>query len=59
MEKMPDRYICNFCGHITSENHEICPTCLNNKPIVYGRKLKQKKSFITDPNFNKKFGQMR
>lgn len=63
MEKMPDRYICNLCGYIVNEFHEICPACQDGKSMVYkqdyGRKPKTKKSLTTDSFFQKKFGQMR
>lgn len=60
MEKMPDRYICPLCNYVAPQNHEICPSCNNGKPVAYGRKPKtKKKSLLTDPNFQKKFGQMR
>lgn len=61
MEKMPDRYICKLCGYIANECHEICPACQDDKSLNYtnyGRKLKTKKNLTTDPNFQKRFGQM-
>jgi len=31
MEKLPDRYRCERCGHITTRNVTTCPACGDGK----------------------------
>ena len=35
MEKLPDRFLCNHCGHITTKDYFVCPACQNGMDKKY------------------------